>query len=130
PDGCRAALGREAPLKTELMIQDRPRHGGGGRPSADRPDLPWIRLRLARAALLWERLWPAVWPAVLCAGLFLVVALLDLLPGFPGWLHLAVLLGFAAAFLYLLAAGLRHLRLPDLDDAARRLERDGGVAHR
>jgi hypothetical protein len=24
----------------------------------------WLRLRFARAALLWERTWPACWPAL------------------------------------------------------------------
>ena len=31
-------------------------------------------------------------------GLFLIAALFDLLPLLPGWLHLALLIGFAVAF--------------------------------
>ena len=42
------------------------------------------RLRLARAALLWERVWPAVWPALCVLGVFAVLALFDLLPALPG----------------------------------------------
>lgn len=111
------------------MTQQTSRTGGGG-PTTDLRDLPRAKLRLAQAALLWERLWPAVWPAVLVAGLFLVVALLDLLPYLPGWLHLLVLLGFAAAFALALWRNLSGFRFPDLGAAARRLERDGGVLHR
>lgn len=111
------------------MIQQTPRSGGGG-PTADLHDLPRIRLRLAQAAIFWERLWPALWPAVLVAGLFLVVALLGLLPYLPGWVHLVVLLGFAAAFVAALWRNLSRFRFPDLAAAARRLERDGGVLHR
>ena len=42
------------------------------------------RLRLARAALLWERVWPAVWPPLAVLGVFAVLALFDLLPALPG----------------------------------------------
>ena len=38
------------------------------------------RLRLARAALMWERVSPACWPALGVLGLFLVLGLFDLLP--------------------------------------------------
>lgn len=106
------------------------RRPGGGGPAEDRRDLPWVRLRLAQAAIAWERLWPALWPAVLVAGTFVIVALLDLLPQLPGWLHLLILVGFAAAFLAALAGNLSRFRFPRLDEAARRLERDGGVLHR
>jgi hypothetical protein len=49
------------------------------------------RLRLAAAALYWERVWPALWPVTALVGGFLVVALFDLLPVLPGWLHAALL---------------------------------------
>ena len=111
------------------MDQRVPGDGGGGQPEDPR-GLPWVRLRLAQAAIAWERLWPALWPAVLTAGLFFAIALLDVLPGLPGWLHFALLVGFAAAFLVALGRGLRTFRLPDLTAAARRLERDGGIQHR
>jgi uncharacterized protein (TIGR02302 family) len=111
------------------MIQKVPGNMGGGRPE-DPKDLPRVRLRLAQAAIFWERLWPALWPAVLTAGLFLVVALLDILPALPAWLHALLLLGFAGFFLYALWRGLSGFSKPDLGAAARRLERDGGVQHR
>ena len=64
------------------------------------------------------------------AGLFLAVALFDLLPLLPGWLHAALLIGFAAAFVAAAWHGARGLRWPSADAACRRLERDSGVAHR
>jgi uncharacterized protein (TIGR02302 family) len=111
------------------MSQKAPGNSGRGGPEDPR-GLPWIHLRLAQAAIFWERLWPALWPAVLITGLFLVVALLDILPALPAWLHAAFLFGFAGAFLYALWHGVAGFRRPDLGAAARRLERDGGVQHR
>ena len=57
-----------------------------------------MRLRLARAALLWERWWPACWPALAIFALFLILALFGLLPLLPGLIHGAVLLACGAAF--------------------------------
>ena len=53
-----------------------------------------ILLPLARATLYWEHLWPRLWPVVGIAGLFLGLALMDLLPHLPFWLHVLVLAGF------------------------------------
>ncbi|MBM3564784.1 MAG: DUF4175 domain-containing protein, partial [Alphaproteobacteria bacterium] len=54
-------------------------------------------LALARAAVGWERLWPRLWPAAAIGAAFSGVALLDLLPLLPGWLHGSILVGTAAA---------------------------------
>lgn len=93
-----------------------------------------LRLRLARAALGWERLWPAAWPALGVAGGFAVLALFDVLPGLSGWPHAAVLAVFAAAFAGAVAWGvMRAARgggLPDQVAAQRRLERASGFRHR
>jgi uncharacterized protein (TIGR02302 family) len=100
--------------------------GGASRP----PGLKG-RLSLARGALFWERLWPALWPVFGVVGGFLAVALLDLLPGLPGWLHAAVLLGVVAALgVTLWRAAKALLGLPPKDAARRRLEVDSGLAHR
>lgn len=88
------------------------------------------RLSLAWLALCWERLWPALWPATAVAAGFTAVALTDLLPALPGWLHALLLLGTAIAFGGLLWHGLRHLRLPDLPQAQRRVERVSDLPHR
>ncbi|MEE8274747.1 MAG: TIGR02302 family protein [Alphaproteobacteria bacterium] len=88
------------------------------------------RLWLARAALLWERLWPALWPAVFVAGLFLAASLFDLWALLPGWLHAALLVLFGGGFAVVLARGMRGVRLPSTEAAARRLERESGLGHR
>ncbi len=95
------------------------------------PDAPFAtRLRLARAALLWERVWPACWPALAVLGSFFVLALFDLFPLLPGLLHAAVLLAFGVAFLVGLAAAARNIIVPDRSAARRRIEQASGLAHR
>ena len=93
------------------------------------PGLGWRR-HLALLVLWFERLLPAVLPAALVAGLFICVALLDVLPSLPWWAHTALLTGTAVAILALLWRGLRHLDRPDATAGDRRLERDSGLAHR
>jgi hypothetical protein len=90
----------------------------------------WLRLRLARAALLWEQIWPACWPALAVLGVFFALALFDLLPHLPGLLHAAILLGFGAAFVVALAVANRGLIVPDQAAARRRIELESGVEHR
>ena len=87
-------------------------------------------LRLAGAALLWERLWPRIWPAIAVVGVFVAVALLDLLPALPGWLHALVLFAFLAAFVAAVRYGAGGFRLVDRAEARRRIERDSGLDHR
>lgn len=88
------------------------------------------RLRLAWAVLVWERLWPLLLPPLCLIGLFVAFALFDIAPLLPGWLHGLVLAATAGGVSFLLVrAGLR-LKLPDREQAARRLERDSGLAHR
>ena len=87
------------------------------------------RLVLARLALLWEALWPLAWPIPTLAALFAALALFDVLPLLPGWLHAAVLVAFVAALGYFVWR-LRRLAAPGLAQARRRIERDSGFAHR
>jgi len=95
------------------------------------PDAPFLmRLRLARAALLWERVWPACWPMLAVLATFLVVGLFDLLPLLPGVLHAALLLGFGAGFVIALAAISRRFGFPDRLAARRRIEQATGLEHR
>ncbi|MGE5270112.1 MAG: TIGR02302 family protein [Thiohalocapsa sp.] len=94
--------------------------------------LSW-RFRLARAALVWERLWPALWPALFVVGVFAVLALFDALPALPAEAHVAALGAFVLA---LTAAGWWGWRiavrggLPDRIAARRRIEAASGLAHR
>ncbi|CUW37859.1 conserved membrane protein of unknown function [Magnetospirillum sp. XM-1] len=87
------------------------------------------KLRLARLALLWERAWPPVAAALALLALFLALALFDAAPLLPFWLHAALAPAFALAILVLLWKAWRVER-PSRQEAARRLERDSGVAHR
>ena len=87
-------------------------------------------LALTRGALFWERLWPALWPLTGVISLFLALALVDMLPRLPGWLHVVLLLGLAVAAVWGAVRGLARLRLPSHAEAQRRLELDSGLAHR
>lgn len=92
-----------------------------------------VRLRLARAALVWERLWPAAWPAVCVIAVFAVLALFDLLPALPADAHTAVLAAFALALLLAIGWAWRAVsRSPWPDGAAarRRIERSSWLPHR
>src|SRR4051812_43499043 len=92
-----------------------------------------LRMRLARAALLWERIWPAFWPALCILGVFAAIALFDLLPGLPGLAHAALLVLFAGAFVAATVYGVRTARRggwPDMIAARRRIEQASGLPHR
>ncbi len=91
---------------------------------------PVPKLTVAWLIGAWEQLVLALWPAGAVAGGFLAVALLDLLPALPGWLHLMVLLGFGGAFALALRHGLLRFRAPTWHEARRRLELDSGLPHR
>lgn len=91
---------------------------------------PRARLWQARLALVWERLGPALWAPLTILGGFAALALFNLLPHLPGWLHAAVLAALLGAFAATLALGARRLRLPDSSETRRRLERDSGIPHR
>jgi uncharacterized protein (TIGR02302 family) len=88
------------------------------------------RLRLAGAALLWERLWPSLWPATGILGAFLALALFDLPARLPGALHAALLVLVAAALVVALVPAIRGFRLPDRSAERRRIEQASGLLHR
>src|SRR4029077_11231498 len=81
-------------------------------------------IALARAALLWERLWPALWPATGVVGLYVVASLFGFFGVLPGALHSLFVIAVLAAAGWLLYRECRGLKLPDWNDAARRVERD------
>jgi uncharacterized protein (TIGR02302 family) len=89
-----------------------------------------VKLALARVALAWERLWPALWPAVGVGGAFVALALFDVLPRLPVWMHGIVLLLFAAALGYALWRGMKALALPGGAAGERRIETSSGLLHR
>jgi uncharacterized protein (TIGR02302 family) len=88
------------------------------------------RLWLVRLGLFWEQAWPALFPAVGLVGVFLALAFLDLLPALDGYVHIGVLVAFAAGFVFLSWRGLRGLRLPDEASARRRVEIVNELPHR
>ncbi len=88
------------------------------------------RLRLARAALLWERLWPALWPGAMILGAFAAASLLDLWSHVPGLIHVALLALALLAAVAVTLRGLARLRLPTPGEALRRIERASHLDHR
>lgn len=89
-----------------------------------------FRLKVAAAAIFWERLWPRLWPIVGVAGLFVAVALSGLLPRLDGRLHGLILLISAAGMALALFHGLRGMTPVGEPAARRRLETDNGLEHR
>lgn len=86
-------------------------------------------LLVARLALWWERAWPLAWPIPALLALFCAIALFDLLPRLPGWLHAGLLAGFLAG-LGVALFRLRRLSWPSRAEAQHRLEQDSGLPHR
>ncbi|OJX81852.1 DUF4175 family protein [Magnetospirillum sp. 64-120] len=102
----------------------------GPSPSLDALPDPRTRrlLRAARALVMLEVAWPALaWAASLAAA-FAALALFDVLPRLPVWLHLLVL---ATCLLPLpwLAVFLRRARAVDWRQAARRVEAENALPH-
>ena len=85
---------------------------------------------LAWSAILWERLWPKLALPLAVVLVFLAIALFDLLPGLPGWLHSAGLVLFAALAVGAGVSGLLSFRWPRWREALRRVERASELPHR
>ena len=85
---------------------------------------------LTRSTLFLETLCRCLLPALLVAGLFVALALFDVLPALPGWLHSLIIAGLLLALVLALWQGFAGRRWPGTAEAARRLESDAGVAHR
>jgi uncharacterized protein (TIGR02302 family) len=88
------------------------------------------RLFGARLVLFWEQLWPAMLPALTLAGVFLALALFDILPALPGWLHGLVLVLTAGGLVWLIWRGVRHVSVAGIEAARRRIEQDSELDHR
>ena len=84
----------------------------------------------ARAAILFEALWPALWPPLAVIGIFVCLALLNVLPLLPSWLQIGLLALGSIAVIGLLVQGVRGIRLPNDHAADRRLETRSGLIHR
>ena len=84
----------------------------------------------ARLAYFWERLWPALLPLSLILGLFISLALFNILPLLPNWIHLLVLLFFGLGIFWALIKSISAIKLPSIREAKRRVETKSGLGHR
>ncbi len=96
-------------------------------PSRDRSP---VLFALARVSLLWERIWPQLWPLAGVLGMFLALALSDLLPRMPGWLHALVLLGILAALFFAGRHVWRSVKPITENDVLHKIELDNALKHR
>ena len=87
------------------------------------------KVLLARWLLAWERLWPALVPVASVVALFFSLALVEAFGALAGWLHIAVLVGFAGLLIGAIWYGFRDFRYPGWEEARRRLELDSGEYH-
>ncbi|MBJ3777180.1 TIGR02302 family protein [Acuticoccus mangrovi] len=83
----------------------------------------------ARAAIAWERIWPAVAPMVGVVVVFLASAWMGLWIGLPSLAKIAGLAAFAILFV-LAGWRLLRLRMPQREEAVRRLEAEAALDHR
>ncbi len=90
----------------------------------------WLLTGLAALALMWERLWPRVLPILAAISVFVSVALFDVLPMLPFWLHGLVLLGFCGALAWTIRYFWQGRYGASGIEARHRIERDSHVAHR
>jgi uncharacterized protein (TIGR02302 family) len=88
------------------------------------------RIALARAVLAIENVLPRLWPAAGFAGFYLAMALTGIFAFIPWPLQALLLAATITACGYCLAEGFADFAWPRGIDAARRLERDSGLAHR
>ena len=99
-------------------------------PSASPPQRLLLRRGLAWLSLFWEHSWPILWPIVGIIGVFITLALFNILPLLPGWLHTIVLIGFALTLGLTMWRRMRTIQLPNTASATRRLETDSNLVHR
>ncbi len=88
------------------------------------------RVALARAILAVERVLPRLWPAFGFIGFYLALALTGLFAFVPWPVQALLLAATITAAALSVAEGFEDFAWPRLIDAARRLERDSGFAHR
>ncbi len=100
------------------------------KPSLSLPDGIAFRVALSRLLLWVERAVPAFLPAALVLTGFLILSLFGLWAVLPGWLHLLLLVLFAAAFLVVVARATTTLHYPTSAEGIRRLERTNEARHR
>jgi uncharacterized protein (TIGR02302 family) len=88
------------------------------------------KIALARIVLAIEKVLPRLWPAAGFAGFYLAMALTGIFAFIPWPVQALLLATTITACAYSLAEGFEDFAWPRDLDAARRLERDSGLAHR
>ncbi|MCX7280467.1 MAG: DUF4175 family protein [Alphaproteobacteria bacterium] len=88
------------------------------------------RVALARGVLAIERLLPLLWPAFCFFGFYLALALTDIFAFIPWPIQALLLASTVTAGALALYEDFENFAWPRSLDAARRLERDSGLAHR
>ncbi len=94
------------------------------------PDRSQLFHAAARWVLMWEITWRSLLPLICVVGLFLALALLELPLLLSPWLHVVLLLLFAAALIWAVWFALRNWHPPARANVVRRLETDSGLRHR
>ncbi|HBC06087.1 MAG TPA: TIGR02302 family protein [Rhodospirillaceae bacterium] len=89
-----------------------------------------LLLPLARAVVFFEKIWPLAWPVLTVIALFVGLALLDILPLLPPWLHGIVLVAFAGVLALALRRAWENRPMVSRAAARHRLEDDSGFDHR
>ena len=89
-----------------------------------------LRLAAAWAAAAWEDLWRRLWAPVAAVMAFIGIALTDILPSWPGYLHAAAVIAFAAAIGRMIYLRFRDFRWPTRTTARARLENVVPELHR
>ena len=144
--GGRFAVIRARPSYDEMLAWTRSPIGSIRRPSGARSEAPHdrapdiarllaarARLRLARAALVWERVWPAAVAGAVRRSAFSPWWRCSIvLPLLPGAAHAGVLAAFAIAFAAAVALGVAPARSRGRTAIAarRRIEESSGLPHR
>ncbi|MEX2311598.1 MAG: DUF4175 family protein, partial [Rhodospirillales bacterium] len=87
-------------------------------------------VQLARLAIRWERLWQVLWAPVAVFGLFIGIALTDVLTSLPDVIHAIGLALLALLFGFSIKGAGRAFQPVDTEQAARRVEAASGLKHR
>ncbi len=104
----------------------------GGRPSHSEA-LPFpvrVRLRMAQAAMLLERVWPALWPPLALLLVFFSLSFVGLWQALPFSVHALILFALIIGTGFLVWRNVSAAQLPRRRESLRRLEEDSGLKHR
>jgi uncharacterized protein (TIGR02302 family) len=88
------------------------------------------RLALAWLALSWERLWSRLWVPATLLGVFVAIAMTDVLPSLHWVIHTLVVIAAAAGVGFVLWHRLKDFAWPTRGEARARLETTSPVEHR